>query len=161
MRHKLYKKISFFCLTMLMTVAMLSPNTLVYGASDEEIVLDKSVSEVTDKSTILSRGNFLNYGSVSLTRIDYMKVRLTGDTAAHRVCDILGVDLFLEQSKDGEHYESYRQWSFSKKNDSFFWKGLEVIVPAGYWYRLGGGHVAVVGNEGESTTTLTKGVYVY
>ena len=90
-----------------------------------------------------------------------MKVRLTGDTAAHRVCDKLGVALFLEQSKDGVNYNSYRQWKFSKENDSFFWKGLEVIVPAGYWYRLGGGHVAIVGNEGESVTTLTNGVYVY
>lgn len=161
MRHKLYKKLSIFCLSVLMIVAMLSPNTLVYGASNGKTVLDKSVEEVTDRNTVLTRGNFLSYGTVTLTRIDYMKVRLVGDTAAHRVCDILGIDLFLEQSEDGEHYKSYRQWSFSKENDSFFWKGLEVIVPAGYWYRLGGGHVAVVGNEGESVTTLTNGIYVY
>lgn len=161
MGHRLYKKLSFFCLIMLMAVAMLYPSALVYATSDKGASLDKSVAEVTDKNTVLTRGNFLNYGSVTLTRIDVMKVRLTGDTAAHRVCDILGVDFFLERSEDGIHYNSYRQWKFSKENDSFFWKGLEVIVPAGYWYRLGGGHVAVVGNEGESVTTLTNGIYVY
>lgn len=161
MRHKLYKKLSLLCVIVLMAMAVLSPNTLVYGASNEGISLDKNVAEVTDKSTVLARGNFLNYGSVTLTRIDLMKVRLVGDTAAHRVCDILGVDLFLEQSKDGVHYNNYRQWKFTKKNDSFFWMGLEVIVPAGYWYRLAGGHIAIVGNDGESTTTLTNGVYVY
>lgn len=161
MRHRLYKKLSFFCVTVLIAIAVLSPNTLAYGASDEGIVLDKSVAEVTDKNTVLTRGNFLSYGTVTLTRIDLMKVRLVGDTAAHRVCDILGIDLFLQRSKDGVNYDSYREWSFSKKNDSFFWMGLEVIVPAGYWYRLAGGHVAVVGNEGESVTTLTDGIYVY
>lgn len=94
MRHKLYKKLSLLCVIVLMAMAVLSPNTLVYGASNEGISLDKNVAEVTDKSTVLARGNFLNYGSVTLTRIDLMKVRLVGDTAAHRVCDILGVDLF-------------------------------------------------------------------
>ncbi len=161
MRHKLYKKLSFFYLSVLMAVAVLSPNTLVYGASDGETSIYEDVAEVTDKSTILTRGNFLNYGSVTLTRIDLMKVRLVGDTAAHRVCDRLGLALLLERSEDGKHYESYRQWKFSKENDSFFWMGLEVIVPAGYWYRLGGGHVARMGNEAESVTTLTDGIYVY
>lgn len=161
MRYRLYKRLSLFCFIMLVAVAVLYPNTLVYAASNEGISLDKSVSEVTDKSTILTRGNFLNYGSVTLTRIDLMKIRITGDTAAHRVCDKLGLDLYLERSSDGEKYSSYRHWNFEKENDSFFWKGLEVIVPAGYWYRLSGGHVAIVGNEGESTVTLTNGVYVY
>lgn len=161
MKCRLYKKLLFFCLSVLVAMAVVAPNTLVYGASNEGAFLNKDVDEVTDKSTILTRGNFLNYGTVTLSRIGTMKVRLVGDTAAHRVCDRLGVALFLEKSTDGVHYESYRQWKFSKENDSFFWKGLEVIVPSGYWYRLGGGHVAVVGNDGESTTTLTNGLYVY
>ena len=54
MRHRLYKKLSFFCVTVLIAIAVLSPNTLAYGASDEGIVLDKSVAEVTDKNTVSS-----------------------------------------------------------------------------------------------------------
>lgn len=161
MRHKLYKKLSLICLSAMMAVAVFSPNTLVYGAVDKGASIYEDVRQVTDRATVLTRGNYLNYGTVTLTQIDLMKIRITGDTAAHRVCDRLGLGLYLEQSSDGEKYTSYRHWKFSKENDSFFWKGLELIVPGGYWYRLGGGHVAVVGNDGESITTLTKGLYVH
>ncbi|MCI9546418.1 MAG: hypothetical protein HFH60_07015 [Lachnospiraceae bacterium] len=161
MRNKLYKKLSLLCLSVMLAVAVFPPNILVYGASGNGTSIYEDVREVTDRSVVLTRGNYLNYGTVTLTQIDIMKIRITGDTAAHRVCDKLGLGLYLEQSSDGDNYTNYRYWKFSKENDSFFWKGLELIVPRGYWYRLAGGHVAIVGDDGESTSTLTKGLYVH
>lgn len=139
------------------------PNNLVYGASEDKSIYEDVVEDtdtVTDTSTILTRGNFLNYGTVSMTKVSSTRVRITGITEAHRTCDKLGVDLYLYKSSDGTNFSSHRQWYFSKENDHVLGQTLEVIVPSGYWYRLGGGHVAVLNNEGESTTTMTNRLYV-
>lgn len=147
---------------MVATAAFL-PNTLVYGASeDKSIYADvlEDADTVTDTSTILTRGNLLNYGTVTMTKVNSMCVRISGITQAHRVCDTLGLDLFLYKSSDGENFSNYRKFPFTKGNDHKLYQTLEVIVPSGCWYRLGGGHVAVLGNDGESTTTMTKGIYV-
>lgn len=158
--HKMHKKLALICFAFIMATTIFLPNTLVYGAAANNTSIYDDVAEVTDKKTVLTRGNFLNYGTITLTRIDIMKIRITGDVAAHKVCDKLGLDLFLEKSSDGEYFESYRQWQFTKENDSFFWKGLELIVPGKQWYRLRGSHIAILGNDGESVVTLTKKLYV-
>lgn len=139
------------------------PSTLVYGASDDKSIYEditEDIDTVTDTSSILTRGNLLDYGTVSMTKVSSTRVRITGITAAHRVCDKLGVDLFLYKSSDGETFSNYRKFSFTKENDSLYGQTLEVIVPSGCWYRLGGGHVAVLNNDGESTTTMTNRLYV-
>lgn len=159
MRHKLYKKVLSFCLAIMMAVAAFLPSVPTYGASDDALP-DKEVVEVSDTSTILTRGNFLNYGSVMLSKESSTRVLITGITVAHVKCDKLGVGLYLEQSSDGANYGNYRHWYFWEANASMFSQTLEVIVPSGYWYRLGGSHVALKGSDGESTTTMTNGIYV-
>ena len=139
------------------------PNTLVYGASEDKSIYGDVVGDkdtVTDTVTILTRGNLLNYGTVTMTKVSSTRVRITGITQAHRLCDKLGVDLYLYKSSNGTNYSSHREWYFTKKNDDVLGQTLEVIVPSGYWYRLGGGHVAVLGNDGESAATMTNGLYV-
>lgn len=160
MLYKLYKKISIFCLIFTIVSGVYPSSALVYGAVGDTSSFYDDVTEVSDRSTVLTKGNFLNYGTITLTKIDLMKIRITGDVAAHRVCDKLGLDLFLERSSDGDNFDNYRIWQFTKENDSFFWKGLELIVPGKQWYRLRGSHIAILGNDGESVATLTKGLYV-
>lgn len=157
MRHKFYKKVLSFCLAIMMAVFL--PSVPTYGASDE-VLLDKEVVEVSDTSKILTRGNFLDYGSVMLSKKSSTRVLITGITAAHVKCDKLGVGLYLERSSDGVNYGNHRHWYFWEANSSTFIQTLEVIVPSGYWYRLGGSHVAIEGSDGESTTTMTNGIYV-
>lgn len=147
----------------MMTATVLFPNTLVYGASEDTSIYADVIEDentVTDTSTILTRGNFLAYGTVTMTKVSSTRVRITGTTQAHRVCDTLGLDLFLYKSSDGTNFSNYRKFPFSKKNDDVLGETLEVIVPSGCWYRLGGGHVAVLNNDGESTTTMTNRLYV-
>lgn len=159
MRHKFYKKLALFCMIAMALVSVLAPGTLVYGAPNN-MSLYEDVSEISDKSTVLTRGNYLNYGAVTLTQLDSMKIRISGETAAHRVCDKLGISLYLYRSSDGVNYENYRDWTFSKSNGSYFWKVLEVIVPSGYYYAIAGSHTAVFNGEGEITTTYAEGLWV-
>ena len=159
MRHKFNKKLALFCMVAMALTAVLAPGTLVYGAP-HNVSLYEDVSEISDKSMVLTRGNYLNYGAVTLTQLDSMKIRISGETAAHRVCDALVVDLYLYRSKDGEHYENYRDWSFEKQNGSYFWKVLEVIVPSGYYYAIGGNHMSFYNGDGESTITYAEGLWV-
>lgn len=163
MRHKLYKRLSLFCTTVMVAATVFLPSTLVYGASEDKSIYADVVEDtdtVTDISTILTRGNLMNYGMVTMTKVSSTRVRISGITQAHRVCDTLGLDLFLYKSSDGENFSNYRKFALSKKNDFELYQTLEVIVPSGCWYRLGGGHVAVLGNDGESTTTMTNRLYV-
>lgn len=147
----------------MVTATVFLPSTLVYGASEDKSIYADVVEDtdtVTDTSTILTRGNLMNYGTVSMTKVSSTRVRITGITQAHRVCDTLGLDLFLYKSSDGQNFSNYRKFPFTKKNDDILGQTLEVIVPSGCWYRLGGGHVAVLGSDGESTTTMTNRLYV-
>ena len=159
MRHKFYKKLALFCMIAMALVSVLAPGTLVYGAPNN-MSLYEDVSEISDKSTVLTRGNYLNYGAVTLTQLDSIKIRISGETAAHRVCDKLGISLYLYRSSDGVSYENYRDWTFEKSNGSYFWKVLELIVPSGYYYAIAGSHTAVFNGKGEMTTTYAEGLWV-
>ena len=160
MRHKFLKELVLFCvMVMIASTSVFSSGTLVYGAVNGKSLYE-DVTEISDKSTILTRGNYLNYGAVTLTKLDSMKIRISGETAAHRVCDTLGVTLYLYRSSDGENYENYREWSFTKSNGSYFWKVLEVIVPSGYYYAISGHHTAVYNGEAEMTRTYAEGLWV-
>lgn len=159
MQDRFYKKYVLFFVVAIVLTTVFTPSALVYGAPADSSIYD-DVMEISDKSTILSRGNYLNYGAVTLTKLDSMKIRISGETAAHRVCDTLVVDFYLYRSSDGVHYENYRKWSFEKQNGSYFWKVLEVIVPSGYYYAIGGNHMAFYNGEGESTTTYAEGLWV-
>ncbi len=157
MGHIFYKKILSFFLVIMVVVTAFSLNVSVYGAVN---YLDEDVVEVSDTNHVLTRGNYLNFGSVTLSKVSSTRVLMTGITACHRVCDRVGVALYLEQSTDGIHYATHRYWKFAGENESSHAETLEVIVQPGYWYRLRGGHVAIMGNDGESVVTTTDGIYV-
>ncbi len=159
MKNIFYKKLLPFFLMIMMTVTAFSPNVSVYGASDNGS-LDKDIVEVSDTTHVLTRGNYLSFGSVTLSKVSSTRVLMTGVTACHRVCDRVGVALYLEQSIDGVNYASYRHWRFAGENENSHAETIELIVQPGYWYRLSGAHVAIVGNDGESVSTMTDGIYV-
>lgn len=157
MWHKFYKKMLPFCLAIMVAATAFSPNVPVYGASIEDT---GDIVTVSDTSTVLTRGNFLNYGTIAMSKVSSTRILISGLTVAHRYCDKLGVTLYLEQSTDGVNYAAYRHWDFWGQNKDMFSQTLELIIKPGCWYRLKGTHVAIVGNDGESTSTITKGIYV-
>ena len=88
MQRGFFRKLTLFYVLAIVLVTVLAPNTVVYGAPNDASLYE-DVTEISDKSTILTRGNYLNYGAVTLTKIDSMRIRISGETAAHRVCDKL------------------------------------------------------------------------
>lgn len=159
MLHRLCKKVLSLCLAFMMAAVAFFPTVSVYAASDGSSLYE-DVIEVSDTTTVRTRGNFLDFGTVQMTKISPTRVRITGITAAHVQCDKLGVGLYLERCTDGKNYGSYRHWYFWLENVDTHTETLEVIVPTGYWYRLRGSHVAIKDGNGESVTTLTNGLYM-
>lgn len=161
MQTKFHKKLATFCTLVIVLATVFTPSTLVYGApNDSSLSLYEDVTEISDKSIIRARGSYLNYGAVTMTKISSTRIRISGETAAYQVCDKLGIHLYLYRSSDGVNYENYRDWYFSKKDGSYFWKVLELIVPSGYYYAIAGGHTAIVGDDVEMTTTYAEGLWV-
>lgn len=159
MLHRFWNKMLPLCLVIMMAAVVCFPTVPVY-ADSEGSSLYEDVVEVSDTTTVRTRGNFLDFGSVQMTKVSPTRVQITGITAAHVQCDKLGVGLYLERCTDGKNYGSYRHWYFWMENVDTHTETLEVIVPTGYWYRLRGSHVAIKGENGESVTTLTNGLYM-
>ena len=66
LRREFCKILALFCMISVVLSSVVVPNTLVYGAAND-MSLYEDVTEISDKSTILTRGNYLNYGAVTFT----------------------------------------------------------------------------------------------
>lgn len=134
----------------------------VYAATDSilDAVTDLETTEnfSEDTSYSLLRGNNLNFGSVSISKVSSNEIHIYGLTQCHHECDVVYLDLSLERKVNGS-YGTYKQWRFDDTNVSNLDVSIDVIVPSGYYYRVRGYHAAKDGSK-ESTTTLTDGVLV-
>lgn len=106
-----------------------------------------------------ARGEIFNYGSVTIKKQASNKVSIAGNTMAHKTCDKLLLYMYLER-KVGGTYTVYKNWQYSNTNAYELSRGLTLLVPSGYYYRLRGYHVASKGDIRESRTTLTDGIYI-
>lgn len=106
-----------------------------------------------------TKGNHLDHGQSTITKGGSNKVLLSGSTIAHHTCDTLYLYLYLEQKVDGS-YSTYKYWRYTKDNTYDLTKGLTVLVPSGYYYRLRGYHAAVQDGNKEPCTTLTDGILI-
>ena len=80
MWHKFYKKVLSFCLAIMMATTVFSPNISVYGASIEDT---EEVVTVSDTSTVLTRGNFLNYGTIAMSKVSSTRIMISEIGRAH------------------------------------------------------------------------------
>lgn len=117
---------------------------------------DADYSEDTSYSRL--RGNNLNYGTSTITKLSNIKVRVDGITQCHHTCEKVYLELYLERKVDGV-YCTYDSWEFVDYNVSSLSREIEVIVPSGYYYRVRGYHAAKDGSK-EATSTLTQGILV-
>lgn len=106
-----------------------------------------------------TRSNHLNYGHSSIQKVDSNKCYVEGRTQAYHVSDKLFLDVTLEQKSNGS-YSAYQTWSYTALNDSSLTKAFNVLVPKNHYYRVRGYHAAQDSGTKESTTTVTKGVWI-
>ena len=124
--------------------------------TDSELETDEDFSEDTTYSVL--RGNNLNFGTTSITKVSSNKVAISGVTQCHHVCGTIYLTLSLERKVDGT-YATYKTWNYTASKATNLTKSLNVLVPSGYYYRVRGYHAAKDGSK-ESVATLTKGILI-
>lgn len=112
-----------------------------------------------DTNTPKTRSNYLNFGNASIKKVSSNECYAEGRTQAYYVCDKLYLDITLEQKNNGT-YGTYKSWSYTGLNASSLTKGLNVLVPKNHYYRVRGYHAAQDSGVKESTTTVTKGIWI-
>lgn len=117
-------------------------------------------SEVTAISEVIQRGAYLASGMTKLTDKGNCRVGIYGNTSPTQVCDMLYLDIYLEQSEDGVDWYYYDSWSYTATEASTLSRSFTYEVDGGYYYRLRGYHAAKEGSVKESTSTMTDGFYV-
>ncbi|HIV34092.1 MAG TPA: hypothetical protein IAA11_02435 [Candidatus Blautia intestinigallinarum] len=127
----------------------------VEAMTEEET--DQDYSE--DTNAPRTRSNHLNFGNVGIKKISNNECYVEGRTQAYHDCDKLYLDLSLEQKSNGS-YSTYKSWSYTGLNNSNLNKAFNVLVPKNHYYRVRGYHAAQDSGVKESTTTLTKGIWI-
>ena len=117
-------------------------------------------TETSDTSEVIQRGAYLQGGTSKLTDKGNQKIAIYGSTTCLQVCDVVYLDIFLEQSSDGESWYTYDSWSYTATQVSSLSKSFTRTVPGQYYYRLRGYHAAKEGSIKESTSTMTDGLYI-
>lgn len=124
--------------------------------TDNDLETDEDYAEDTAYSVL--RGNNLNFGTTSITKVASNKVAISGVTQCHHVCGKVYLTLTLERKVNGT-YSAYKTWDYTASNATNLAKSLNVLVPSGSYYRVRGYHAAKDGSK-ESVSTLTKGILV-
>lgn len=112
-----------------------------------------------DTNSPRTRANHLNFGHVGIKKVSSNECYVEGRTQGYHDCSKIFLDLTLEQKSNGS-YSAYKSWSYTGLNTSSLTKAFNVIVPKNHYYRVRGYHAAQDSGVKESTTTLTKGVWV-
>lgn len=160
------KKTVRMMLSAIAAMAMVcTPGTVLAGGIDEAgQIIDGSeltLSDfVEDEKLVLTRGNHLAKGTVSLTDLGNCEVGLGGSTTCHVDCDTIICNIYLEQKDDEGYWNNYDYWNFSTTDDHGLLASTTCDVDGGHWYRAKGAHIAILNNAIESTVTVTNGIWI-
>ena len=151
----MYRKMTITVSFIFAVIMMLICTSVVYAdTSEDDINTSKKII-----ATEALRGTYLSEGTVAISRLSSDEVHIMGVTDCARTSDKVYLQLYLEQKKNGA-YGTIRSWKFTRQNADSLAKGIDVLVPSGYYYRLRGYHAAECNGIRESVTTCTGGVMV-
>ena len=122
--------------------------------------LTETETESSDSAYALQRGAYLSVGTVTLSKNGSGNVGIYGGTTCTQTCDKVYLEIYLEQSRDGKNFYSYKSWTYTASNASRLNKSFNEPVAPGYYYRLRGYHAAKEGGVKESTSTMTNGKWI-
>ena len=158
MKEKMKRIVRNLLLVCCCSILFASPVMAENLSDDFSVDTDTDADYAEDTTYSMLRGNNLNFGTTSVKKMASNKVAVSVITQCHHVCDKVYLEIYLERKVKGT-YSTYKSWSYTANNVDHLNKGLTVIVPSGYYYRVRGYHAAKDGSK-ESTTTLTSGVLV-
>ena len=160
------KKTVKMMLSMMTAMAMVcTPMTVIAAGIDEagQIVdgSELTLSDyVEDEKLVLTRGNHLAKGVVTLNNQGNCVVGIGGETSCYKDCDTVICNLYLEQKNSDGVWYTYDYWNYSTTNDHGLLVSTTRSVEGGHWYRAKGSHIAILNNAIESATTVTDGIWI-
>ena len=121
----------------------------------------------TDNETIdtwygITKGSYLQSGTVGLKNAGNARVNVSGTTNAHYVCDTVKVGVYLDESLDGgSSFGTIGIYHFEEKNTaSCHGSKANISVTVGRWYCVRGVHSVTEGSTTETTSTQTKAMKI-
>lgn len=125
---------------------------------DGSALVDGDYAE--DTVSILTRGNHLSNGVSSIENKGSRVVAVSGTTTCHRTCDKVICNLYLEQLSDSGNWYTYKYWQCYTTDAYTYSPTKTYSVEGGHWYRVRGGHSAILNGVTESVSTLTNGIWI-
>lgn len=127
-------------------------------------VVDGSVltdgDEAEDLEQTRLRNSYLAQGFVKITNNGNGVVGIGGSTDCFVTCDVVKLNLYLERTKDGSGFSSYKRFEYTANNASMLGKSFSYAVEKGYYYRLRGYHYASKNGKAENLISRTDGIYI-
>lgn len=127
-------------------------------------VVDGSVltdgDEAEDLEQTRLRNSYLAQGFVKITNNGNGVVGIGGSTDCFVTCDVVKLNLYLERTKDGSGFSSYKRFEYTANNASMLGKSFSYAVEKGYYYRLRGYHYASKNGKAENLGSRTDGIYI-
>lgn len=160
---KSVRRLALVCM-LLMGVCIASAVAVSADSLDKNVLYDGSAlidgDTAEDTVTILTRGNHLNQGHGQIGNLGNRQVLVAGSTTCHKTCDKVICNLYLEQLSDSGSWYTYKYWTGYDTNVYTYSRSKTVSVAGGHWYRVRGGHSAVLNGVTESVTSCTDGIWI-
>lgn len=160
---KKMNEFTFLLSLVVVNVTWFFMETVVYAEEIEPAGYHEYVTteeEAIDHWYGIERGTYLKDGICSITRSGTGKVSVSGTTTAHRVCDVIKVGVYLNESSDGgSSFGTIGSYYFSKDNASACYGSKTYIsVTSGWYYYASAGHSATKGSTTEMMSTNTDAI---
>lgn len=68
--------------------------------------------------------------------------------------------VFLSGAAGGRYLEAGDHKRKTAANAFFVDNGIDLVVDSGYYYRIRGSHLAILGSESDAGYTVTNGLYI-
>lgn len=139
---------------------------VVYADEPEYLgnVVDGSVltdeNEAEDLQQTRLKNSYLYQGFVKITNNGNGVVGIGGSTDCFVTCDVVKLNLYLERTKDGSGFSSYKRFEYTANHASMLGKSFSYAVEKGYYYRLRGYHYASKNGKAENLISRTNGIYI-
>jgi len=160
---KSVKRLALVCM-LLLGLCMASAVMVSADSLDKNVLYDGSalVDDDTAEDTvnILTKGNHLAQGRGQITNKGNRKVYVGGTTSCYLTCDKVICNLYLEQLSDNGSWYTYKYWTGYNTNVYTYSQSRTVSVAGGHWYRVRGGHSAILNGVTESVGSYTDGIWI-
>ena len=108
---------------------------------------------------VVPYGDYLSVGGCGINKMSNTIVQVDGYTSCSEICDEVYLGLFLDRQEDDGSWQTIYIKELSEENCFGLTYHQNVLVKAGYWYRIRGGHIARKNGVMESNTSISPSLF--